>query len=100
MIPDATEGYRAEMFDMEMRLRNGGLGGVDNFTDWDKKLQTTQSVKELAECLLETQKFVNEKFLKAAFAPKVLKSVEVKVEEVKVENGDPEVKTEVKEAGQ
>ena len=36
---------------MESGLRNGGLGGVDNYTDWEKKLQNAKAIKEFVSVL-------------------------------------------------
>ncbi len=44
---EMLEGFKAEMMDMEMRLRNGGLGGVNNFTDYEKRLENAKTIKEL-----------------------------------------------------
>ena len=41
-----VEGLREELLDMEMRLRNGGLGGVDNFKEWEKKIQDASTLSE------------------------------------------------------
>ena len=32
--------------DIEMRLRSGGLGGIDNFTDWEKNLQKATGIQD------------------------------------------------------
>lgn len=36
---------------MESGLRNGGLGGVDNYTDWEKKLQNAKTIKEFVSVI-------------------------------------------------
>ena len=36
---------------MESGLRNGGLGGVDNYADWEKKLQNAKTIKEFVSVL-------------------------------------------------
>ena len=43
---DLIEGLRSELQAMESGLRNGGLGGVDNYTDWEKKLENAKTIKE------------------------------------------------------
>ena len=50
---EMLEGFKAEMMDMEMRLRNGGLGGVNNFTDYEKRLENAKTIKELVSNLME-----------------------------------------------
>ena len=39
--------------DIEMRLRNGGLGGVDNFTDWEKNIEKAQTIPEFVSILIK-----------------------------------------------
>ncbi len=49
---EMLEGFKAELMDMEMRLRNGGLGGVDNFSGYEKRLENAKTIKELVgNCL-------------------------------------------------
>ena len=43
---ELVEGLRSELLAMESGLRNGGLGGVDNYSDWEKKLQAAKTIKE------------------------------------------------------
>ena len=43
---DLVDGFRSEMLAMEMGLRNGGLGGVSNFPEWEKKLTDAKTIKE------------------------------------------------------
>ncbi|XP_055996600.1 tyrosine-protein kinase BAZ1B-like isoform X2 [Ostrea edulis] len=56
------DAYKKELLDTELKLRNGGLGGVDEFAIWEKKLETSTDISMMAECLLEVQENVLEKF--------------------------------------
>ena len=42
--------------DLEMRLRNGGLGGVDNFTDWEKNINKAKKIQEFVSNPFDTVK--------------------------------------------
>ena len=48
---DLIEGLRSELQAMESGLRNGGLGGVDNYPDWEKKIQNAKTIKEFVSIL-------------------------------------------------
>ncbi len=43
---DLKEGFRNELLAMETSLRNGGLGGVDKYPDWEKRLKSANSLDE------------------------------------------------------
>ena len=47
---ELVEGFRSELLAMESGLRNGGLGGVDKYTDWEKKLKAAKTIKEFVSC--------------------------------------------------
>ena len=36
-----------ELLDTELRLRNGGLGGVPDFAKWEEKLMSTKDISGL-----------------------------------------------------
>lgn len=40
-------GFKKELSDMELRLRNGGLGGVPDFEKWEAKLLKTSEISEM-----------------------------------------------------
>ena len=44
--------FREELGDLELRIRHGGLGGVDNYTTWEKQLQTSTEVQDFVSFLL------------------------------------------------
>lgn len=41
-----------ELSDMEMRLRNGGLGGVQNYAEWEAKLMAATDISTMVSSLL------------------------------------------------
>lgn len=45
------DGFKKELEDMELRLRNGGLGGVPKYTAWEKKLQEGQDISVLVSTI-------------------------------------------------
>ncbi|KAL4225144.1 Tyrosine-protein kinase baz1b [Mactra antiquata] len=59
---EMIESFKRELLETELRLRNGGLGGVDDFDKWNVILETATEVSSLAECLLDCQFNVLEKF--------------------------------------
>ncbi|XP_041365624.1 tyrosine-protein kinase BAZ1B-like [Gigantopelta aegis] len=67
-------GFRKELLDTELRLRNGGLGGVPDFAKWEEKILSTKDISELGSCLKDVQAHVLEKFLKGFMKPKVPKA--------------------------
>ncbi|KAL5007746.1 hypothetical protein ScPMuIL_016552 [Solemya velum] len=67
---EMMEGIKKELLETELKLRNGGLGGVPHFDIWDKKLESAVEIQTLADCLLETQENVNEKFRQGAMKTK------------------------------
>ncbi|KAL3841380.1 hypothetical protein ACJMK2_019534 [Sinanodonta woodiana] len=91
---EMLEVFKKELQDTELKLRNGGLGGVPNFQIWDTKLTTATDIKELAGILLEVQEHVVEKFKQGIMAPKSKKKkptpTEVKEEQVEDEEEDKE----------
>ncbi|XP_060562617.1 LOW QUALITY PROTEIN: tyrosine-protein kinase BAZ1B-like [Ruditapes philippinarum] len=85
--------FKKELLESELRLRTGGLGGVDDFDTWSVKLETSEDVSTMADCLLESQANVLEKFRDGIMVIKKKKKVESddikeedeEEEEVKVE---------------
>jgi hypothetical protein len=44
--------FLQELLESELRLRTGGLGGVDDFDTWSVKLETSEDVSTMvSECL-------------------------------------------------
>ncbi|XP_067654301.1 tyrosine-protein kinase BAZ1B-like [Haliotis asinina] len=90
---DLVISFRKELIDVELRLRNGGLGGIPLFDEWEAKVSSAADIKELGACLKEVQKNVAEKFLKGFMKPKNLQTPqvkEIKEEEEKDEDEDLE----------
>ena len=50
-----------ELSDMELRLRNGGLGGVQNYAQWEAKLMSATNISTMASPLsANTQTLCND----------------------------------------
>ena len=45
------EGMRQELMDLELRIRHGGLGGVDDFTTWEKQCETAEQLQDFVSDL-------------------------------------------------
>ncbi|XP_013403030.1 tyrosine-protein kinase BAZ1B [Lingula anatina] len=78
------EGFKQELLETESRLRNGGLGGVENFDKWQAQLLKAKDVKDLGACLIQTQANVLEKFIQGAMAKKVPKVEDDTVTEAEI----------------
>ncbi|XP_064601605.1 tyrosine-protein kinase BAZ1B-like [Liolophura sinensis] len=68
-------GFKKELLDLELRLRNGQLGGVPDLATWEAKLMDSTKIEDLGACLNETQLFTMDKFLKGIFVKKEKKGV-------------------------
>ncbi|XP_046339571.1 tyrosine-protein kinase BAZ1B-like [Haliotis rufescens] len=91
---DLVNGFRKELIDAELRLRNGGLGGIPMFDEWEAKVSSATDIKDLGACLKEVQKNVAEKFFKGFMKPRyymyLTQVKEIKEEEDKAEDEDDE----------
>ncbi|KAH9510396.1 Tyrosine-protein kinase baz1b [Bulinus truncatus] len=54
---------------MELGLRNGGLGGVKDFDEWESKLLKASEITELGECLIQVKDGILDKFLQGFMKP-------------------------------
>ncbi|RUS86394.1 hypothetical protein EGW08_005844 [Elysia chlorotica] len=68
---EMVEGFKKELSDMELRLRNGGLGGVVDFEKFEAKLSGTTDIAVMGACLLEVREGILEKFLQGFMKPVV-----------------------------
>ena len=50
--------FLQELLDVETRLRNGGLGGVDEYADWEKKLQSAMTIEQFVSMFLNFNKYL------------------------------------------
>lgn len=66
---EMAAGFKKELADIELRLRNGGLGGVPNYTTWEAKLMSAEDIPTMAACMLETLDNVMDKFLQGFMKP-------------------------------
>ncbi|GFO01346.1 tyrosine-protein kinase baz1b-like [Plakobranchus ocellatus] len=90
---EMVEGFKKDLSDMELRLRNGGLGGVSDFDKFEAKLTGCTDISVMGECLLEVKEGILEKFLQGFMTP-VVKS------ELQEEQSDDEEEEEKKEEGE
>ncbi|XP_059141416.1 tyrosine-protein kinase BAZ1B-like isoform X2 [Physella acuta] len=80
-------GFKKELSDMELRLRNGGLGGVSDFDEWESKLMDATEIADMSECLLQVKDGILEKFLQGFMKPSNKSSETEKKEEISDEEG-------------
>ncbi|GAB1605140.1 tyrosine-protein kinase BAZ1B-like isoform X2 [Argonauta hians] len=88
------EGFKRELIETETRLRNGDLGGVSDPDEWEKRVEESSSIKEMASCMIDTQSSVIKRFLQGIMRKKKSRHGD---SEKKEENPDSAVKEEVKE---
>ncbi|KAK6190909.1 hypothetical protein SNE40_002675 [Patella caerulea] len=81
-------GIRREILEMEVRLRNGGLGGVPDFSVWEQKVLTCEKLDVFGTLLLDVQANVLEKFLKGIMKPKTLPTVTTTTVKTEVKDGE------------
>ncbi|XP_055899439.1 tyrosine-protein kinase BAZ1B-like [Biomphalaria glabrata] len=66
---EMVEGFKKELSDMELRLRNGGLGGVKDYDEWEATLMKATEISELGLSLLRVHDGILEKFLQGFMKP-------------------------------
>ncbi|KAK3101036.1 hypothetical protein FSP39_000430 [Pinctada imbricata] len=74
---DMEGSFKKELLETEIRLRHGGLGGVTDFPEWEKRLETAEDFKTLGKCLIDTQEHVLDKFMEGVMGRKQKKVVTV-----------------------
>ncbi|ELT91900.1 hypothetical protein CAPTEDRAFT_216422 [Capitella teleta] len=90
--------FREELLDVELRIRNGGLGGVTEYKLWETKVKTAESITDLGDCLIECQSHVLEKFMQGILVEKEKKAKsKVEVEKAEKEEEEDEEVIEIKE---
>ncbi|XP_077863492.1 tyrosine-protein kinase BAZ1B-like [Saccoglossus kowalevskii] len=93
---ELLESFKEDLLETETRVRKGGLGGVDQYEIWEKKLETAVKIKDLGALLIETQSEVLLKFLQGIMKPRSTKPKEYEAvkdtdeEASTAGDGDPE----------
>ncbi|XP_021346334.1 tyrosine-protein kinase BAZ1B-like isoform X2 [Mizuhopecten yessoensis] len=94
---EMLDGFRKELLDTEMKLRYGGLGGVDKFEAWEEKLESATDIAVFGKLMMETQEGVSKKFRQGIMGLKKKKTKVTEVTEVKEEKEAEEDEEEEKE---
>ncbi|XP_072016155.1 tyrosine-protein kinase BAZ1B-like [Amphiura filiformis] len=89
---ELLDSFREDMSDLELNIRQGQLGGVNNFEKWEKKLLAGSKLKDLGALMIESFHGVNPKFLQGILAPPKAKPVETIT--IDGEDGDKEKSSE------
>nr|KAG5694161.1 hypothetical protein BaRGS_001488 [Batillaria attramentaria] len=93
-------GFKKELAEFELRLRNGGLGGVQNYAAWEAKLMSAENIPTMAACMLEMQEHIMDKFLQGFMKlPKKADDDDIKEEDIKQERDEEDEEDEEGEAG-
>ncbi|PVD33659.1 hypothetical protein C0Q70_04917 [Pomacea canaliculata] len=90
-------GFKKELADIELRLRNGGLGGVQNYSSWEAKLMAAEDCVMMGACLLEVQEGILDKFLQGFMKRLKQSDKSDKAEEGDNSDADDEDKKSIKE---
>ncbi|XP_014681000.1 PREDICTED: tyrosine-protein kinase BAZ1B-like isoform X2 [Priapulus caudatus] len=60
---ELLEAFRQELLETEVKVSQGGLGGVPNTEKWEEELCAATSLKDLGACLIKCQKSILPKFV-------------------------------------
>ncbi|XP_053313213.1 tyrosine-protein kinase BAZ1B [Spea bombifrons] len=61
---------RSDIIEVATRLQKGGLGYLDDTTEFEAKVRSLESLKDFGECIISLQAAVIKKFLQGFMAPK------------------------------
>ncbi|XP_067866303.1 tyrosine-protein kinase BAZ1B isoform X2 [Heterodontus francisci] len=76
---------RTDLIEVATRLQKGGLGYMDKCDEFEERVRSLESLKDLGECVITLQECIIKKFLQGFMAPKQKKKKageETKVEEI------------------
>ncbi|XP_078081199.1 tyrosine-protein kinase BAZ1B isoform X1 [Mustelus asterias] len=76
---------RTDLIEVATRLQKGGLGYMDKCDEFEERVRSLDSLKDLGECVITLQECIIKKFLQGFMAPKQKKKKageETKVEEI------------------
>ncbi|KAM4796561.1 tyrosine-protein kinase BAZ1B [Rhinophrynus dorsalis] len=61
---------RSDVIEVAVRLQKGGLGYLDDTTEFEAKVRSLENLKDFGECIISLQAAVIKKFLQGFMAPK------------------------------
>ncbi|KAJ8402237.1 hypothetical protein AAFF_G00371020 [Aldrovandia affinis] len=61
---------RSDLIEVASRLQKGGLGYMDDTSDFEERVRSLESLKDFGECVITLQESVIKKFLQGFMAPK------------------------------
>ncbi|XP_072325430.1 tyrosine-protein kinase BAZ1B isoform X1 [Scyliorhinus torazame] len=76
---------RTDLIEVATRLQKGGLGYMDKCDEFEERVRSLESLKDLGECVITLQECIIKKFLQGFMAPKQKRKKageETKVEEI------------------
>ncbi|KAJ8266565.1 hypothetical protein GJAV_G00131950 [Gymnothorax javanicus] len=80
----------SDITEVASRLQKGGLGYMDDTTDFEERVRGLENLKDFGECIITLQESVIKKFLQGFMAPKQKKKKQSGEDSVKVEEVDEE----------
>nr|XP_023675244.1 tyrosine-protein kinase BAZ1B [Paramormyrops kingsleyae]XP_023675245.1 tyrosine-protein kinase BAZ1B [Paramormyrops kingsleyae]XP_023675246.1 tyrosine-protein kinase BAZ1B [Paramormyrops kingsleyae] len=84
---------RSDIMEVASRLQKGGLGYMDDISEFEEKVRSLENLKDFGECVITLQESVIKKFLQGFMAPKQKKKRKQAGEESsKAEEPDEEKK--------
>ncbi|KAI1903528.1 hypothetical protein AGOR_G00028120 [Albula goreensis] len=61
---------RSDIIEVASRLQKGGLGYMDDMSDFEERVRSLEKLKDFGECVITLQESVIKKFLQGFMAPK------------------------------
>ncbi|KAK1158364.1 tyrosine-protein kinase BAZ1B-like isoform X1 [Acipenser oxyrinchus oxyrinchus] len=61
---------RSDIIEVASRLQKGGLGYMDDITEFEERVRSLEKLKDFGECVIPLQECVIKKFLQGFMAPK------------------------------
>ncbi|XP_036392567.1 tyrosine-protein kinase BAZ1B isoform X1 [Megalops cyprinoides] len=72
---------RSDILEVASRLQKGGLGYMDDISEFEERVRSLENLKDFGECVITLQESVIKKFLQGFMAPKQKKKKKVGGEE-------------------
>ncbi|XP_033905292.2 tyrosine-protein kinase BAZ1B-like isoform X2 [Acipenser ruthenus] len=83
---------RSDIIEVASRLQKGGLGYMDDITEFEERVRSLEKLKDFGECVIPLQECVIKKFLQGFMAPKQQKKRKQEESSSKAEEIDEDKK--------
>uniref|UniRef100_A0A915HKW0 Tyrosine-protein kinase BAZ1B n=1 Tax=Romanomermis culicivorax TaxID=13658 RepID=A0A915HKW0_ROMCU len=96
-IKNAHEKFKefiaSELIACELKIRSGGLGGVEDFDTWKVKVQTAENIADMGHCLIEMRNNIRPSLLKGIMSSKKVKRDQAEISDNQYEHQHYALKT-------